>query len=114
METSNKMILRILQYQDVMRKKAIVEADRAKLVQVMAELDEKKKRTLITACEQVNRDFGSIFSTLLPGAQAQLRPLDGCSVLDGLEVSCSEDLTHYMSKGYSAVSKPCQTCENRI
>ncbi|XP_047994566.1 structural maintenance of chromosomes protein 2 [Leguminivora glycinivorella] len=74
------------QYQDVLRKKAIVEADRAKLVQVMAELDEKKKRTLVTACEQVNRDFGSIFSTLLPGAQAKLRPPEGLTVLDGLEV----------------------------
>ncbi|CAB3219835.1 unnamed protein product [Arctia plantaginis] len=73
-------------YQDVMRKKAIVEADRAKLVQVMAELDEKKKQTLVTACEQVNRDFGSIFSTLLPGAQAKLKPPDGLTVLDGLEV----------------------------
>ncbi|KAJ8724192.1 hypothetical protein PYW07_008172 [Mythimna separata] len=74
------------QYQDVLRKKAIVEADRAKLVQVMAELDEKKKRTLVGACEQVNRDFGSIFSTLLPGAHAKLTPLEGRTVLDGLEV----------------------------
>ncbi|KAG6453229.1 hypothetical protein O3G_MSEX008044 [Manduca sexta] len=73
-------------YQDVMRKKKIVEADRAKLVQVMAELDEKKKKTLVTACEQVNRDFGSIFSTLLPGAQARLTPPHGLTVLDGLEV----------------------------
>ncbi|XP_041969024.1 structural maintenance of chromosomes protein 2 [Aricia agestis] len=74
------------QYQDVMRKKKIVEADRAKLVQVMAELDEKKRRTLTTACEQVTRDFGSIFSSLLPGAQAQLQPPPGKGVLDGLEV----------------------------
>jgi len=34
----------------------------------------------------VNRDFGSIFSTLLPGARAKLSPVDGKSVLDGLEV----------------------------
>ncbi|XP_050673159.1 structural maintenance of chromosomes protein 2 [Leptidea sinapis] len=74
------------QYQDVLRKKKIVEADRAKLVQVMGELDEKKRRTLVTACEQVNRDFGSIFSTLLPGAEAELRPPPGLTVLDGLEV----------------------------
>ncbi|XP_038206855.1 structural maintenance of chromosomes protein 2 [Zerene cesonia] len=74
------------QYQDVLRKKAIVEADRAKLVEVMGELDEKKRRTLVAACAQVNRDFASIFSTLLPGAQAQLRPPPGLSVLDGLEV----------------------------
>ncbi|CAH0728190.1 unnamed protein product, partial [Brenthis ino] len=87
------------QYQDVMRKKKIVEADRAKLVQVMAELDEKKRRTLVTACEQVNRDFGSIFSTLLPGAQAQLRPPPGLSVLDGLEVKVGFNNTWKESLG---------------
>lgn len=74
------------QYQDVLRKKQIVEADRAKLVQVMGELDEKKRRTLLAACAQVNKDFGSIFSTLLPGAAARLAPPPGRGVLDGLEV----------------------------
>ncbi|KAG7252938.1 hypothetical protein CRUP_008308 [Coryphaenoides rupestris] len=38
----------------------------------------KKKRI-------VNKDFGSIFSTLLPGADARLAPPQGCGVLDGLE-----------------------------
>ena len=33
---------------------------------------------------QVNRDFGSIFSTLLPGANAKLSPPEGGTVLDGL------------------------------
>ncbi|RVE55287.1 hypothetical protein evm_000185 [Chilo suppressalis] len=87
------------QYQDVMRKKKIVEADRAKLVQVMAELDEKKKKTLVTACEQVNKDFGSIFSTLLPGAQAKLRPPPGLTVLDGLEVKVGFNNTWKESLG---------------
>ncbi|XP_059050809.1 structural maintenance of chromosomes protein 2 [Achroia grisella] len=87
------------QYQDVMSKKKIVEADRAKLVQVMAELDEKKKRTLVGACEQVNRDFGSIFSALLPGAQAALRPPPGLSVLHGLEVKVGFNNTWKESLG---------------
>lgn len=34
---------------------------------------------------QVNKDFGSIFSTLLPGATAKLAPPQGCGVLEGLE-----------------------------
>ncbi len=34
---------------------------------------------------QVNKDFGSIFSTLLPGANARLAPPEGRGVLDGLE-----------------------------
>lgn len=32
------------------------------------------------------KDFGSIFSTLLPGANAKLAPPEGMCVLDGLEV----------------------------
>lgn len=34
---------------------------------------------------QVNEDFGSIFSTLLPGAKAMLVPSTTNDVLDGLE-----------------------------
>lgn len=34
---------------------------------------------------QVNKDFGSIFSTLLPGATAKLAPPHGSGVLEGLE-----------------------------
>uniref|UniRef100_S4PXZ5 Structural maintenance of chromosomes protein 2 n=6 Tax=Pararge aegeria TaxID=116150 RepID=S4PXZ5_9NEOP len=82
-----------------MRKKRIVEQDRAKLVQVMAELDEKKRRTLAAACDQVTRDFGSIFSSLLPGAQAELRPPPGQSVLDGLEVKIGFNHTWKESLG---------------
>jgi len=36
--------------------------------------------------KKVNRDFGSIFSMLLPGTTAKLEPLEGCSVMEGLEV----------------------------
>lgn len=74
------------QYNDLMRKKRIVENDKAKIEKVIRELDEKKKEALRQAWEQVNRDFGSIFSMLLPGTQAKLQPQDGQDVLDGLEV----------------------------
>ena len=79
----------MFQYNDLLRKKRIVEADKAKIVAVIKELDEKKKEALRKAWEQVNKDFGSIFSTLLPGAQARLHPPDGMDVLDGLEVTHS-------------------------
>lgn len=59
----------------------------------MAELDEKKRKTLVGACEQVNKDFASIFATLLPGAHARLTPPPGATVLDGLEVSYHTSLT---------------------
>lgn len=35
---------------------------------------------------KVNRDFGSIFSTLLPGTSAKLQPPEGETVMAGLEV----------------------------
>uniref|UniRef100_A0A0P4WHI6 Structural maintenance of chromosomes protein n=1 Tax=Scylla olivacea TaxID=85551 RepID=A0A0P4WHI6_SCYOL len=73
------------QYNDLMRKKRIVENDKAKIEKVILELDEKKKAALRQAWGQVNKDFGSIFSTLLPGAQAKLQPPEGQDVLDGLE-----------------------------
>ncbi|CAH4036395.1 unnamed protein product [Pieris brassicae] len=59
----------------------------------MGELDEKKRRTLVAACHQVNRDFASIFSTLLPGAQAQLRPPPGQGVRVGFNGTWKESLS---------------------
>lgn len=73
-------------YNDLMKKKSIVENDKAKIEQVIAELDEKKNEALKKAFERVNVDFGSIFSTLLPGTSAKLAPPEGQTVLDGLEV----------------------------
>jgi structural maintenance of chromosome 2 len=75
-----------VQYNDLMRKKATVETDKAKIKKVIQELDRKKKEELRTAWEKVNKDFGSIFATLLPGSRAKLQPPDGLDVLDGLEV----------------------------
>jgi len=82
----------VLQYADLMKKKRTVESDKAKIVAVIKELDRKKKEALRKAWEQVNKDFGSIFSTLLPGTEACLHPPKGMDVLDGLEVrnECSE------------------------
>ena len=74
------------QYGDLIRKKTTVENDKAKIQKVIEELDAKKKVELRAAWDKVNKDFGSIFSTLLPGANAKLQPPEGRDVLDGLEV----------------------------
>jgi len=112
-----------------MKKKRIVENDKAKILQTIKELDQKKNEALSVAWQkvwpplaphtfaivahfhlslgylqrstdllnlsylsnvylslpQVNKDFGSIFSTLLPGATAKLAPAQGCGALEGLE-----------------------------
>ncbi|KAM4604221.1 structural maintenance of chromosomes protein 2 [Polymixia lowei] len=72
-------------YNDLMKKKRIVENDKSKILQTIEELDQKKNEALNMAWQKVNKDFGSIFSTLLPGANARLAPPQGCGVLEGLE-----------------------------
>ncbi len=74
----------------MLKKKEIVENDKAKIVAVIKELEEKKNVALKQAWEQVNRDFGSIFGKLLPGADAKLSILPGKTLLDGLEVTSYE------------------------
>jgi recombinational DNA repair ATPase RecF len=49
-------------------------------------LDLKKIQSLQKTYEQVNKDFGSIFSMLLPGTTAKLNQLEGRPLMDGLEV----------------------------
>ncbi|CAH8366867.1 unnamed protein product [Eruca vesicaria subsp. sativa] len=74
------------EYNALMAKKNIIESDKSKIKKVIEELDEKKKETLKVTWVKVNQDFGSIFSTLLPGTMAKLEPPEGGSFLDGLEV----------------------------
>jgi structural maintenance of chromosome 2 len=64
----------------------VIVNDKTKIESVIAELDAKKIQALNTTWVKVTRDFGSIFSMLLPGTQAKLEPPEGCSVSDGLEV----------------------------
>ncbi|KAK9888184.1 hypothetical protein WA026_000453 [Henosepilachna vigintioctopunctata] len=77
------------QYNEVKKKQAIVENDKKKLLAVMVELDEKKKQSLKLAFDQVSKDFGSIFNTLLPGAFAKLAAPFGMTILEGVEVKVS-------------------------
>ncbi|KAL3533993.1 hypothetical protein ACH5RR_007514 [Cinchona calisaya] len=74
------------EYNDLIYKKDIIENDKSKIKMVIEELDEKKKETLKVTWAKVNSDFGSIFSTLLPGTMAKLEPPEGGSFLEGLEV----------------------------
>ncbi|KAH6824279.1 structural maintenance of chromosomes 2 [Perilla frutescens var. hirtella] len=74
------------EYNGLISKKNIIENDKSKIKMVIEELDEKKKETLKVTWAKVNKDFGSIFSTLLPGTMAKLDPPEGGTFLDGLEV----------------------------
>jgi structural maintenance of chromosome 2 len=74
------------EYTELLRKRKVVENDKKKIQNVIKELDVKKKSELELTWKKVNRDFGSVFSTLLPGASAKLEPPDGMEAWEGLEV----------------------------
>lgn len=74
------------EYTELLRKRKVVENDKKKIQAVIEELDVKKKSELQRTWVKVNNDFGSIFSTLLPGASAKLEPPEGMEAWEGLEV----------------------------
>jgi structural maintenance of chromosome 2 len=74
------------EYTELLRKRKVVDNDRKKIQAVIEELDVKKKSELQRTWVKVNADFGSIFSTLLPGASAKLEPPEGMEAWEGLEV----------------------------
>jgi len=74
------------EYQALTSKKRIVENDKTKIEDVISELDEKKREALRATWAKVTKDFGSIFSTLLPGTTAKLEAPEGMEVYEGLEV----------------------------
>ncbi|CAH1162979.1 unnamed protein product [Phaedon cochleariae] len=76
-------------YNELRRKERIVESDKKKILETIETMDRQKEVTLKLAYEQVSKDFGSIFGTLLPGANAKLEPPAGKNILQGLEVKVS-------------------------
>lgn len=76
------------EYEELTRKRQVILHDKAKIESVIEELDIQKIQALQKTYQQVNKDFGSIFSMLLPGTTAKLEPLDGDveQLMAGLEV----------------------------
>ncbi|KAJ6247584.1 structural maintenance of chromosomes protein [Anaeramoeba flamelloides] len=73
-------------YQDLCGKRETILKDRKKIEQVIQELDIKKRKALRATWKKVNKDFGSIFGTLLPGTSAKLVPIDIEEIQKGLEI----------------------------
>lgn len=74
------------EYNGLLQKRNQVEKDKKSIQKIIEELDVKKKAELQHTWSKVNTDFGSIFSTLLPGTSAKLEPPEGMEVWEGLEV----------------------------
>ncbi len=74
------------EYRSLMAKKEIVEKDKEKIEQVIAGLDKQKMIAVEKTWKKVNKDFGEIFSDLLPGTSAKLEPPEGMGIEDGLEI----------------------------
>merc|ERR1712137_851676 len=74
------------EYDDVLKKRDIILNDKKKIEEVISDLDQRKRETLKHTWMKVNRDFDSIFSTLLPNAHSKLEPPPGMNADDGLEI----------------------------
>jgi len=88
------------EYKTLLEKRMILETDKHTLNSNIDELDKKKQEALDTCWVAVNKDFGKIFSTLLPGAFAKVQPLPNKQISDGLElkVAFNETWKHSLSE----------------
>lgn len=67
-------------------RKGIVENDRKKIKGILKGLDAEKMELLRKAWQEVDKNFGSIFSVLLPGAEATLVPSPDMEFYQGLNI----------------------------
>mmetsp|Transcript_32329 Transcript_32329/g.89323 ORF Transcript_32329/g.89323 Transcript_32329/m.89323 type:complete len:1202 (-) Transcript_32329:120-3725(-) len=74
------------EYKDLLQKRDIILNDKRTIEQVIKDLDEKKTETLRRTWAKVNKDFNSIFGTLLPNTNAKLEPPQGMDPSEGLEI----------------------------
>jgi structural maintenance of chromosome 2 len=72
-------------YEELLKNKDKVENDKMDITKNIEELDKKRKITVEKCFLSVSESFRKIFSELLPGAYADLKPTTG-HVLDGLEI----------------------------
>jgi structural maintenance of chromosome 2 len=81
------------EYNALELKKSIVLSERKKIENVIKDLDYVKEKLVKKAWNKVNKDFGSIFATLLPGASARLTEPKGQTFMNGLEVNVAFENT---------------------
>ncbi|GAB0093795.1 Structural maintenance of chromosomes protein [Sergentomyia squamirostris] len=73
------------EFKMVLKQRELIVNDKNIIMQTMTEVDDKKKKAVKKACQEVGDNFSGIFSSILPGAEAKLAPVGG-DYLKGLEV----------------------------
>lgn len=71
------------EYTALRDKRETVEKDRLSIEGIIEQLDNKKREAMEATWLKVNVDFGAIFSTLLPSAEAKLQPPEGATFEQG-------------------------------
>merc|ERR1719247_2534443 len=74
------------EHRDLCKKREIIIQDKGKIKEVIDDLDRKKTEAIKKTYEHVSRDFGNIFSTLLPNVSAKLAVPEGMTCTQGLEI----------------------------
>lgn len=76
----------VQEYELFDKKLKTVLKDKHKIGEILEELELKKRHHLKHASDRVNVEFGKIFSSILPGAQACLRQVNPDDITAGLEI----------------------------
>lgn len=76
------------QWKKLLFRRDTVTQDKENLKSILEEWQQKKEQTVMKTFEKVNKALDGIFSTLLPGTQAKLKPVNERSILEeGVELS---------------------------
>jgi len=73
-------------YHSLLEKKRLLEIDKKSLIVTIEKLERKRKKTLERCYINVNRFLGRIFSSLLPGANAKIEPIESHDISEGVEI----------------------------
>jgi len=76
----------IQEYKLLQKKLDTILKDKQKITEILKELEVKKRHHLQQAADRVNTEFGKIFNSVLPGAQACLRKINPEDITAGLEI----------------------------
>lgn len=76
----------VQEYKSLLRKLDLIVRDKHKIGEIIEELEVKKRQHLQRASDRVNEEFGKIFNSVLPGAQACLRQINPDDITAGLEI----------------------------